>query len=324
MAENKFTNMLSATKLGDAQVIVLQGFIHQNKDDAANGDPVHKKTSNGKNYMVVRGTYMGKVAANVWGENIPAADEDGNVSLFVNVMLDDEQTALLDSARATGGETIEIFGNALAGKAQDGRLPSLWVANAQVVRLKAKKADGGATKVEKNIASVSGKGYNGAVQTMSYIRGTVKSGYNGAAPVSEGKTTTGKEYSRFTIEAMLDQHEHAVAFGAEDGKAGPSRKFVRCTTWGYANDRVRSLGLHAGDTVVLLGTTSQYVNERTTTSSDQMNVARIISRFAAPAAAAEATPATAPAPAPKAAAPSVASLPIDDFSVPDDDYDLPF
>ena len=75
MAENKFTNMLSATKLGDAQVIVLQGFIHQNKDDAANGDPVHKKTSNGKNYMVVRGTYMGKVAANVWGENIPAADE---------------------------------------------------------------------------------------------------------------------------------------------------------------------------------------------------------------------------------------------------------
>lgn len=321
MANKPYTNALAAVQLGDARVAHLNASIFQKKDDAANGDPVVKATTNGKKYIVARGTYNHKAASYAFGENnLPAPDGDGNVVLYLYCMIDDAQEELLKSARAVAGEFIEIFGNATAGKAQEGRTPTLWVLNAQVVRLKAKKDDGGAVKIEKNIASVSGKGYGDVVQTMSFLRGTVKDGYNGAAAVTEGVTANGKEYSRFTVEAMLDQHEHAVAFGAADGNGGASKKYVRCSTWGFANDRAKALGLKAGDTVVVLGTTSQYVNERNTTTTDQMNVSRIVSRFAAPAAE-TAKPA---APAPVAAAPVIAPVSVEDFDTFDDFGDLPF
>lgn len=322
-----YTNQLNSIKLGppgeEAKITIVQGFLFQRQNDAANNDPVVKATQTGKHYATMVTNVAYNAAKNAFDEEaLPPADENGNIRIFINFMLSDEQKDLLLGARAVSGDTIEVYGNAVVGKAAEGRLPSLWLLNAQVIRLKAKKADGGAVKIEKNIASVRGKGYQGTEEVMSYLRGKVMPGYDGAPAVTTGVTKTGKNYSRFTVETVIDSHEHAVAFGAPDnGSKAVGKKRVRCSAWGFANDRVQALGLMPGDEVVLLGSTSQYNNERNSTVTDQMNVSRVVSRFKAKTEDAPAAPLPAQVKAP--VAPEVTNVVTEDL-MPSDDFDLPF
>ncbi len=328
MEKKTYVHQLTAATANGRKVVYAAGSIFQKKDDAANHDPVVKTTQNGKKFFVLHGTYNRKAAAYAFGdENIAAADEEGNIKAYINVMVDDALENDLKQSRAWAGDSVQLLGVALTGKAQEGKMPSLWITGARLFNVRSVRAGGSDEKLTKNSTSVTvhNKDDNTDV-TVSVISGTITAGYNSTPAITVAKTKSEKPYCRFQVKAGLSQHALAEAFQADDTEGGVMDKYIRCSAFGFTYDRAMKLNLAEGDTIVLMGVTSTNVYNGKT--SYQMMVDRILRHHGDPdKAAAQAKPAAAPA-APAHAAPAAKTVaPAELDAVEDtisDDDDLPF
>ena len=334
MSDKKtFVNQMRTSPVGDNKIIFVTGQVFQSKKDADNHDPVIKVAKNDKKYFVIHGTYNRKAAAYTFGDsNIPAADAESNVKLYINCLIDENVDAELTKGRVWASDNIQLLGNAVVGKPYaDGRMPSLWMTNTQVFNVRSFK---NGDKLIKNACSIQAKDRDGSMTTISVLKGTVTKGYDGSPSVMTAETQSQKPYCRFQVKTSLSQHAAASCFaGLEDGSGGASDKYIHCAAFGFTYESVMRRSLSVDDNVTLLGKTNN--NEYNGNTSQQMVVNAVLSckhaETVSEATSAPEAPETQEAPKSKAAvqtpvssAPFVASSDVDEIEEPDEIDDLPF